>query len=198
MMFRRLSPLIAIALAAPLSGCISFGEKPPAQLMSLSSAAKLPASETRVAQDKTAISVAIPVTIAALRNQRIAVAAPGNAYAYLPKAMWSDIPTHLFRDLLAETIEAKTGRFVPDAKNAAINPDTRLAGTISAFQLLGGQGKVVVIYDATLSKAGSGEIRTRRFEASVPTASEQPDSVVAALNRASNAVAGDVADWVGK
>lgn len=197
-MFRRLSPLIAMLMVAPLSGCISFGEDPPAQLMSLSSDARLPASETRTAQDRTAVSVAIPVTIAALRNQRMAVATPGTAFAYLPKALWSDMPTHLFRDLLAETIEAKTGRFVPDARNAAINPDTRLAGTIAAFQLLSGQGKVVVIYDATLARSGSGEIRTRRFEATAPTASERPESVAAALNRASNAVANDVADWIGK
>jgi cholesterol transport system auxiliary component len=188
---------LALALVLPLSGCISFGEKPPAHLMSLSADARRPANETRVAQDKNAVSVAIPVTIAALRNQHLAVLTQGAQFAYLPKAMWSDIPNHLFRDLLAETIEAKTGRFVPDARNASITPDTRLAGTLAAFQLIGGEGKVTVIYDATLARSGSDQIRTRRFEATVPTASEQPDSVAAALNRASNQVAADVADWIG-
>lgn len=193
----RLTPLLAFALMIPLSGCISFGEKPPAHLLSLSADAQRPASQTRVAQDKSAISVAVPVTVAALRNQHIAVVTRNAAVAYLPKAMWSDIPTNLFRNVLAETIEAKTGRFVPDARNASITPDTRLAGTLAAFQLVGGEGKVVVIYDATLAKSGSDQIQTRRFEASVPTASEHPDSVGAALNRASNMVASDVAAWVG-
>jgi len=188
--------LIALALIAPMSGCISFGEKPPEQLFSLSSDARIVAAETRTAQDSSAISVAVPVTIAALRNQRMAVATGDGAVAYLPKALWSDTPSQLFRTVLAETIEAKTGRFVPDSRNAAITPDTRLAGTLAAFQLLGGQGRVIVIYDATLSKAGSDTIRTRRFEASVPTASEHPESVAAALNRASNLVAADVAGWV--
>lgn len=194
-MFRRPQPLLALALVMPLAGCISFGEKPPAQLLSLSSDARVAAAETRTAQDSTAISVAVPVTVAALRNQRIAVASAG-AFAYLPKALWSDAPAQLFRTVLAETIEAKTGRFVPDSRNASITPDTRLAGTLAAFQLLGGQGKVIVIYDATLAKAGSDTIRTRRFEATVPTASEEADSVAAALNRASNLVAADVAAWV--
>ncbi len=195
-MFRRPHPLFALALIAPLSGCISFGEKPPAQLLSLSSDARISSAETRTAQDSTAISVAVPVTVAALRNQRIAVASGGGAFAYLPKALWTDTPTQLFRTVLAETIEARTGRFVPDSRNASISPDTRLAGTLTAFQLLGGQGKVIVIYDATLAKTGSDTIRTRRFEATAPTASEQPESVTAALNRASNLVAADVAAWV--
>ncbi|MDB5685438.1 MAG: transporter [Rhizorhabdus sp.] len=195
-MSRRLNPLFAFALILPLSGCISFGEKPPAHLLSLTSDAHVEPATTRTAQGKTAISVAVPVTVAALRNQRIAVATNGGTFAYLPKALWTDIPTSLFRTVLAETIEAKTGRFVPDSRNATITPDTRLAGTLSAFQLLGGQGKVIVIYDATLAKAGVDTIRTRRFEATVPTASEEPDSVAAALNRASNLVASDVAAWV--
>jgi cholesterol transport system auxiliary component len=196
-MTRRLNPLMAVALTLPLAGCISFGEKPPTHFLSLSADAQRPAGQNMMAQDKNAVSVAVPVTVAALRNQHVAVVTQDNAVAYLPKAMWADIPPNLFRNVLAETIEAKTGRFVPDVRNASITPDTRLAGTLSAFQLIGGQNKVIVIYDATLAKSGSDQISTRRFEAIVPTASEQPDSVGAALNRASNSIATDVAAWIG-
>jgi cholesterol transport system auxiliary component len=195
-MTRIARPLAALLATGLLAGCISFGEKPPAALMSLSPDARVPVGQAKTTDDKHAVSVAIPALPSALRNQRIAVQS-GTAFAYLPKAAWADTPAHLFRDVLAETIEAKTGRFVPDQRNAAITPDTRLGGTLAAFQLLGGQGKVQVTFDATLAHAGSDKIATRRFEATEPVSGTDPASVDAALNRAANAVASDVADWVG-
>ncbi len=189
-------PLAALALLIPLSACLSFGEKPPKQLLTLTSDAKVPAGQARVTRDTQAVSVALPALPAALRNNRIAVQS-GASFAYLPKAAWVDTPSQLFRAVLAETIEAKTGRFVPDQRNGAITPDTRLGGTLSAFQLLGGQGRVLVIFDATIAKSGSDVINTRRFEATVPVADEDSASVAAALNQAANVVAGDVASWVG-
>ena len=189
-------PLLAIGLLASLSGCISLGDKPPKQLMSLTSDARVPAGQAKETRDAMAVSVALPALPAALRNNRIAVES-GGAFAYLPRSAWVDTPSHLFRGVLAETIEAKTGRFVPDQRNGAITPDTRLGGTLAAFQLLGGQGKVLVIFDATISRAGSDVVRTRRFEATSPVAAEDAVSVTAALNRAANAVASDVADWMG-
>lgn len=188
--------LLALSLAGLLSGCISLGEKPPKSLLSLTADARVAADQGKVASDANAVSVALPALPPALRNQRLAVQS-GAAFAYLPKSAWVDTPASMFRTVLAETIEAKTGRFVPDQRNAAITPDTRLGGTLSAFQLLGGQGRVLVMFDATLSKTGSDQIRTRRFEATAPVAGEDAVSVSAALNRAANAVAGDVADWVG-
>lgn len=198
MTIRRSLPthLALLATVTLLSGCISFGEKPPRQLMSLTSDARVPTDQGKVASDANAVSIALPALPSALRNQRLAVQS-GAAFAYLPKSAWVDTPAHMFRTVLAETIEAKTGRFVPDQRNAAITPDTRLGGTLAAFQLLGGQGKVLVMFDATLAKSGSDQIKTRRFEAIAPVGKEDPASVSAALNIAANAVAGDVAAWVG-
>jgi len=193
-MLRR--PLLALSAAGLLAGCISLGEDPPERLMTLTADSRIAPGQGKVARDTQAISVAPPSLPAALRNQRIAVQS-GPSFAYLPKASWVDTPGQLFRAVLAETIEAKTGRFVPDVRNGAITPDTRLGGTLAAFQLLGRQGKVLVIYDATIAKSGSDEIRTRRFEATAPVASEDAPSVAAALNIAANAVAGDVAEWIG-
>ena len=188
--------LIALTATGLLTGCISFGEKPPAQLMGLTSDARVPAGQGKVASDANAVSVALPALPSALRNQRLAVQT-GAAFAYLPKSAWVDTPAHMFRTILAETVEAKTGRFVPDQRNGAITPDTKLGGTLAAFQLLGGEGRVLVMFDATLAKSGSDQVKTRRFEATAPVAKEDPASVSAALNRAANAVAGDVAEWVG-
>ena len=188
--------LIALSAATLLSGCISFGEKPPKELLSLTADARVPVDQGKTVRDVEAISVALPALPSALRNQRVAVQT-GGAFAYLPKAAWVDTPAQMFRSVLAETIEARTGRFVPDQRNAAVTPDTRLGGTLSAFQLLGGQGKVLVIFDATVAKSGSDQIRTRRFEATAPVGGEDAASVRTALNVAANAVAADVAGWVG-
>lgn len=193
-MLRR--TILALTAAGLLAGCISFGEDPPERLMSLTSTAQVAAGQGKVTRDTQAISVSPPALPAALRNQRIAVQT-GASFAYLPKAAWVDVPSQLFRAVLAETVEARTGRFVPDTRNGAITPDTRLAGTLAAFQLLGGQGKVLVVYDATLAKSGSDQISARRFEATVPVADEDARSVAAALNEAANTVAADVADWIG-
>jgi cholesterol transport system auxiliary component len=191
----RIRPFAAFALLT-LSGCISFGPKAPDHLIGLTSDAQVPPGQVKVTSEKQAIGVALPALSAELRTQRIAVQT-GTDFAYLPKSGWIDTPNHMFRAVLAETIEAKTGRFVPDQRNAVITPDTRLGGTLSAFELLGGQGKVLVIFDATISHSGSDQIQTRRFEATAPTGGEDAESVTAALNHAANSVASDVADWVG-
>lgn len=190
------SALLAIALLGVLPGCINLGDKPPKVLMSLSSDARVSAGQAKLTRDADAIAVALPALPAQLRTPRIAVQS-GASFAYLPKTAWVDTPSHLFRGVLAETIEARTGRFVPDQRNAAITPDTRLGGTLAAFQLLGGQGRVLVIFDATISRSGADQVHARRFEATAPVGEEDARSVTAALNRAANAVASDVADWVG-
>lgn len=191
-----LASLTPLMLLLALPGCISFGGKPPKSLLSLSADAQVPSGRSNSARDVNAISVAVPATPGALNNQRIAVLS-NNSFAYVAKAAWVDTPARLFRNVLAETVEARTGRFVPDVRNTAITPDTRLGGTLAAFELLGGQGKVLVIFDATLSKSGSDVVQTRRFEATSPVSSEDAPAVSAALNRASNAIANDVAAWVG-
>lgn len=200
MMIRRVSASLAKslvfgALLATLPGCVSIGPKPPKQLIGLTSDAKVPAGQAKTTSDKQAISVALPALPPELRNNRIAVQS-GASFAYLPESTWVDTPNHMFRAVLAETIEAKTGRFVPDRRNEAITPDTRVGGTLNAFQLLGGRGRVLVVFDATLSKSGSDQIEARRFEATSPVGEEDVASVTSALNRAANAVASDVADWV--
>jgi cholesterol transport system auxiliary component len=54
----------------------------------------------------------------------------------------------------------------------------------------------VVTYDGSLSTAGGTRVETRRFTATAP-ADGTAATVPAALNRAANQVALDVAKWVG-
>jgi cholesterol transport system auxiliary component len=55
---------------------------------------------------------------------------------------------------------------------------------------------VVVVYDASLSTEGGSRVESRRFTASQP-ADGSGATVGPALNRAANAIALDVARWVG-
>lgn len=185
------------ALTMPLAGCISFGAKPPAALMTLSAATPLPAGPARTSDDHRAVAVALPGAIPGLATQRVMVSDGPVAVAYLKGGLWSAPPAQLFRALLAETITVRTGRVVPDPRLLAAQPDTRLSGQLAAFGLDGPGRAVVVTFDAAITRAGSSTLSTRRFTARVPVSSEDPPAVAAALNQAANQVAGEVADWIG-
>ena len=54
----------------------------------------------------------------------------------------------------------------------------------------------MVRFDAVL-QSGDSQVTTRRFEAVVPGVAAEPEAVGAALNRAANQVADEVAAWAG-
>jgi cholesterol transport system auxiliary component len=197
-MNRTALALLAAAATLSLSGCISFGPKPPPRLMTLTAASPLAPGTAITTGDQKAVQIARLSAIPALGTQRVLVTDGATEIAYLKGGLWSAAPTDLFRGLLAETITVKTGRVVTDPRMLQIQPNTRLAGQISAFGLDGPGNAVIVTFDATLAHAGSDQIASRRFSARVPVASEQPEPVAAALNQAANQVAGEVADWIGK
>jgi cholesterol transport system auxiliary component len=193
----RILALLGLA-ALSLTGCISLSPKPPARLMVLTATTPLAAGTAITTGDAKAVQIARLSAIPALTTQRVLVTDGPNAIAYLKGGQWSAVPADLFRGLLAETITVRTGRVVTEPRLLQIQPNTRLAGQISAFGLDGPGQAVTVTFDATLSHEGSDQIQSRRFSARVPVGSEQPDAVAAALNQAANRVAGEVADWIGK
>jgi cholesterol transport system auxiliary component len=190
--------LLGLAAALPLSGCISLSPKPPARLMVLTATTPLASGTAITTGDAKAVQIARLGAIPALATQRVLVTDGPSAIAYLKEGQWSAAPADLFRSLLAETITVRTGRVVTEPRLLQIQPDTHLAGQISAFGLDGPGQAVTVTFDATLSHEGSDQIVSRRFSARVPVSSEQPAAVAAALNQAANQVAVEVADWIGK
>lgn len=197
-MKRSTLALLGLAAALPLTGCISLSPKPPARLMVLTPTIPLAAGTAITTGDARAVQIARLSAIPALTTQRVLVTDGPSAIAYLKGGLWSAIPADLFRSLLAETITVRTGRVVTEPRLLQIQPNTRLAGQLSAFELDGPGQAVTVTFDATLSHDGSDEIQSRRFSARVPVGSEQPEPVAAALNQAANQVAAEVADWIGK
>lgn len=190
--------LLGLVAALPLSGCISLSPKPPARLLVLAPTAPLAPGTAITTGDAKAVQIMRLSAIPALVTQRVLVTDGPTAIAYLKGGQWSAQPADLFRSLLAETITVRTGRVVTEPRQLQVQPNTRLAGQISAFGLDGPGHTVTVTFDATLSHEGSDQIQSRRFSARVPVGSEQPEAVAAALNQAANQVADEVADWIGK
>lgn len=187
----------AALLASVVAGCVSFGPKPPPTLMTLHNAAPVAAGTTRSADEAHAVAVAVPTVEPTLATPRVMVQAGPNSVAYIKDALWAATPAILLRNLMAETITARTGRVVPDPRLVSVQPDTRLSGHLDAFGLDAAAQAVVVTFDGTILRSGSPTIETRRFMARVPVASDSPQTVGMALDQAANQVATDVADWVG-
>lgn len=194
---KRLAPLI-IAAALPLAGCISFGSKPPPSLLALSAATPLQPGATIATDDRRAVAVAQLSSPPTLGTQRVMVADGPTQVAYLKDAQWAGPPAALFRGLLAEVITSRTGRVVPDPRQFATQPDTRLSGQLTRFGLDGPGMAAEVVFDAALVRPGSTAVESRRFAARVPVTSATEGPVGVAVNQAANDVATQVADWVGR
>jgi cholesterol transport system auxiliary component len=188
-------PFIALAAALALAGCLSFGTKPPPTLMRLTAEASL-AAGSRTTPTSQAITVVTPTASQEVNTPRVPVRTGATAVAYLPNAQWVEVPSALFGRLLSETIAARTGRVVLDPKQFTFDPGQRLTGTLHTFGLNADTLEAVLIYDAALAR-GKDAVETRRFEARVPVAAIDAASAPAALNRAANQVAAEVAAWVG-
>jgi len=185
------------ALATLLTGCVSFGAKPPANLLTLTPAAAAPAGPAQVVRAGQAVTILTPRARQALNVQRLPVLSAGGRLAYFKDALWADTPARLFRDLLAETIAARTGRPVLDIRQYSLSPGIRVTGTLDRFEYDAGRGEAVAVYTALLARGGDAPIETRRFEARAPVAAETPVAAAAALNAAANQIAAEVADWIG-
>lgn len=193
----RLSRLV-LGAGAPLlllSACVSFGDKAPPQLLTLTSDAAPTAGAMAQASVTEAIVVEAPTVERTLDQVRVPVQVSDSAIAYVQDAVWADKPARLFRGVLAETLAAKSGRLVLDQVETGSERGMMLSGQLQRFGYDEGLRAVVVRYDAVIRKPGS-PLRKQRFEASVPVANVDAVSVGAALNRAANTVAGNVAAWV--
>lgn len=191
--------LAAVALSVPLAGCISFGAKPPASLMTLTATAQVPAGQVQsTAAATSSITVLVPSTPQSLATARVPVQATPTTVAYVKDALWVEPPARLFARVLSDTIGARTGRIVVGTEQAYADPGARLTGELRSFGLDAATSAAVVTYDAALVRADGKGVEKRRFTASVPVAVIDAASAGPALNQAANQIAGEVADWVGR
>jgi cholesterol transport system auxiliary component len=193
---RTLKAATAFGATLLLAGCISFGAKPPASLLSLTPASTVAAGTAINGDIANAIAVAEPEAPMKLTNTRVPVQIGDTEIAYVKDAVWVDKPTRLFRRLLGETIRAKGNRLVIDNDDSALTPKNQLRGTLIDFGYDARTSSAVVTFDAVRDVNGT-QVMTRRFSASVPGVVAEAGPVGAALNQAANEVASEVADWVG-
>lgn len=188
----------AVALAATLvlGGCISIGADPPAQLITLTPVVSAPAGTAATGAAASALAVEVPTASQRLRVTRVPVQVTASSLAYLEGAFWVDEPAELFRNLLAETIRARSNRLVVGGGELEYAAATQLSGQLVEMGYDVATGGVTVRYDAMLALP-DGEIRSRRFENTVTGIAPEAEAVGPALNQAANQVAVEVADWVG-
>jgi cholesterol transport system auxiliary component len=187
---------IGSVAALALSGCISFGPKPPKTLLTLVPASTVTANTARQAGPGQTVTILYPTAPAAISVPRVPVYGSDGTITYVKGVAWNDTPSHLFQNLLSEVVAAKTGKVVVDVRQYTIDPGTRVSGQLVKFGIDAQAMQAVVIYDAILIRAGGTGIETRRFEARAPVGSIETGSG-AALNVAVNNVALQVAGWVG-
>lgn len=199
-MTRALPALLALApLALALNGCALLGGgDPPPNLLTLSAASQVQPGETQVAAAGNAITVSAPVLVPELNTVRVPVRVGDTAVAYVKDAQWVETPDEIFRGLLSEVIAARTGRVVLSADQRDVDPGTRLGGQLLAFSVLADRNEVLVSYQARLVRPGGATIEVRRFEGRAPIAAVTRAQVAQAFNTAANAVAAEVAEFVGR
>jgi cholesterol transport system auxiliary component len=191
---------LPLAAATALAGCslgslLGGGGKAPPTLLRLTPEAA-PVAIQRSASAGEAVTVAVPIVAKELRTTRIPAQVSAYDVQYLTNPQWVDTPDRLFKDLLAETIRRRTSRVVLDPKLTGLDPGILINGELNRFGYDAATGSVIVQFDAARSTVGGTRVETRRFEASVPS-TDDAASISAAINRAANQVAFDVAAWVG-
>ena len=194
------TPLLlgALAPAALLSGCISFGAKPPPSLLTLNAATPAPVGQTETATPEHTMTVNVPVVPQELAVQRVPVESSDTSVAYIKDAQWVEPPNRLFARLLAETITAKTDWVVLGNEQSRVDPGTQLSGELRSFGIVAASNEAVVTYDAALLRSGATTVEKRRFEVRVPVSEIAAGPAGIALNQAANQVAEQVAAWVGQ
>ena len=194
----KLALLCAPLLAAALSGCISFGAKPPKALLTLEPAASIPVGESQRSNVAATITISVPSVPQELASSRIPVRSGSTAIAYVKDAQWVERPSQLLARLLADTVTSRTGRLVLSSRQSMLDPGAYLMGDLRAFGVDADTSEAVVTYDAALVRGPETVVEKRRFEARVPVTEIEAAPVGAALNQAANQVAAEVADWVGR
>jgi cholesterol transport system auxiliary component len=194
-------PVLMLALL--LTGCgplvqIGSTDKPPVSLLTLS-ATTPPAAYAGPAPTSATIAVEVPAVPLPLQTLRLPVTTSAIEVRYLTGATWAEQPNRQFQRLLADTLAGK-GVPVLDPRQTRTPPARTLTGTLSRFGLDVSDPASPVVrvrYDAQLGASRTAPtVMLRRFDAEEPVAAQTPVAVAAALNRAANRVAVDVAAWV--
>ncbi len=201
-----LAALAAVAACGPLVQIGGNDKAPPSLLALRATAVPAPGAPPMATTDPRAtVLVLVPAVPGTLQTLRLPVTTTDTTIAYLTGATWAEQPNREFQRVLADTIAAK-GIPVLDPRQSTAASGRTLSGTLLDFGLdvrNSASAVVRVRFDAALTGPGAAGAKgtptpfaIRRFDASVPVASQNPTDVAIALNTAANTVAADVAAWI--
>lgn len=192
--FRRGALVLGLLSATLLGGCVKFGGKPPATLLTIGSA-NPPQAGAQPTEANGVVTIIEPDAPKSLQTVRVAVRTDANDFAYVPKAVWVDTPRNMFKGVLSETVAARNGVLVLDSGQFSTTPGRRLTGDLMEFGIDARSRQAVVTFEAVLYDK-SGAITKHRFTATAPVRSIDQRGVAAPIQDAANAVAVQVADWL--
>ena len=195
----RTPGLVVLAL---LTGCGPLvqigGNAPVPQSLLTITATAPPRNLDGPLRQQDTIGVELPGVPATLQTLRVPVVTGTSEVVYLVGATWAEQPNRQFQRLLADTLTAG-GIPVIDVRQSNLAPARRLTGSLREFGLDvrdPAQPVVRVRYDAQLTDPRAPQaLLLRRFDASEAAADQRPAAVAAALDRAANRIAADVAGW---
>lgn len=189
---------LACLAAASCGPLVQIGGKSSAASSLLLVEATAARSATPSAANGPTVAVELPQLPAMLQSLRLAVRISDSEIQYLTAANWAETPNRQVQRLFSDTLAAR-GLPVLDRGQASIQPEATLSGALREFTLdVRDPLKPVVRvrYDAQLSHPRQPRRPDlRRFEASEPVSSQLPADVAAALSRATNRLAAELADW---
>ncbi len=190
------SALFVATLAASLAACVSFGAKAPPSLLILTATNGVQGGAVQSGATSDALIILLPEVPQKINTNRVPVQIDDSSIAYLKDAVWADKPARMMQLLLMETVSAKTGRLVLNEADAGGKAQQFLTGSLIEFGVDASTMEALVVYDAVKLVRGQ-VVEKRRFEARAPITSIEAAPAGAALNRAANNVATEVAAWVG-
>lgn len=188
--------LILVPAVALIAGCVSFGPKAPKSLLTLTTTSTIPANAVRTATPTNTILILTPTATAAIATTRVPVYDGASNLAYVADSAWNETPARAMQRLISETVTARTAKIVLDPRQFSTSAAMKLSGQLQRFGVDPGAMRVVVVFDAQLSRSAD-TVETRRFEASAPLSAVEGPAVGAALNVAANDLATQIATWVG-
>lgn len=186
--------LTVVTLA--LSACVSFGSKPPPQLLTVTADSVLESGKSIRSEGLPTIAVIAPEVPRKLETMRIPVQVDPTTVAYVKDAQWTEAPRSMFQRLLSETIAAGGDIFVIGEEQYGLSPGRRLTGELVDFGIDAESQEAVVTFDAVITTRDSNGALRQRFTAREPVSSISAKRVAKPINSAANKVASDVAAWV--
>jgi cholesterol transport system auxiliary component len=189
------SLILAVAFAAPLTACVSFGGKAPPAMLVLTASSSVASGTVRSGPASEALVILLPEVPRKIDTNRVPVQIDDSSIGYIKDAVWADKPAQLMQQLLTETVAAKNGRLVLNEVDAGGKAQQYLSGSLTEFGVDSSSMKAVVIYDAVKLVRGQA-VEKRRFEARKSLPKVEAGPAGAALNDAANDVALQVADWL--